>query len=77
MSLTQPEQELRRDLQAIASDLRWSVVEIHALALRLAASGNAADAQMLTRICQVFESNEMRLKDYAIDIRAHKIQRAG
>ncbi len=31
MSLTKPNQELKRDLQGVASDLKWSAVELRGL----------------------------------------------
>ena len=76
MSLTQPEKELRRDLQAIVSHLRWSAVEMQEIAQRLVESGNKVDAQKLTRMCKEFEDSETRLNAYATEIRAHKIHYA-
>lgn len=77
MLLNKPEQELRRDLQAIASDLRWSAVDMKAIAQRLDQAGNPADAQMLLRMCEVFEKTEMRLASYANEVKAHKINLTG
>lgn len=37
---------LRRDLQGIASDLKWSAVELVRIAERLSVVGNEADAQL-------------------------------
>ena len=39
MRLYKPTQELRRDLQGIASDLKWSAVELKRIAERLNQSG--------------------------------------
>ena len=35
MPLTQPNHDLKRDLQGIASDLKWSAVELKRIAERL------------------------------------------
>ncbi|WP_409276903.1 hypothetical protein [Pseudomonas defluvii] len=35
MALTKPNQDLRRDLQGLASDLKWSAVELKRIAERL------------------------------------------
>lgn len=34
MTLTKPNQDLRRDLQGLASDLKWSAVELMRIAVR-------------------------------------------
>ncbi|MCX2691890.1 hypothetical protein OO256_14135 [Pseudomonas sp. DCB_CB] len=65
MSLTKPNQELRRDLQGLASDLKWSVVELKRIAERISLSGNDADAQALLRMCRSFKDGEERLTGYA------------
>lgn len=73
MLLNKLEQQLRRDLQGIASDLRWSAVDIKVIAERLHQAGNPADAQALLRMCEVFEKTEARLVSYANEVKAHKI----
>lgn len=60
MSLTKPNQELRRDLQGLASDLKWSEVELMRIAVRMSEAGNEADAQAVIRICQVMQAGEDR-----------------
>lgn len=42
--LNKPEQDLKRDLQGIASVLRWSAVELMRIAERLGLASNEADA---------------------------------
>jgi hypothetical protein len=44
MPLTKPNQELNRDLQGLASDLKWSAVELMRIAVRLSEAGNEHDA---------------------------------
>ena len=49
MWLNEHEQTLRRDLQGLASDLRWSAVELLRIAERLRLSGNEVDAEAARR----------------------------
>ena len=75
MSLTKPNQELKRDLQGIASDLKWSAVELMRIAERLSLAGNEADAQAVLRMCNVFHADEDRLAGYAEEVKAGRILR--
>ena len=68
MPLTKPNQDLKRDLQGIASDLKWSVVELLRVAERLSLAGNEADAQAVLRMCTVFHDGEDRLVGYAAEV---------
>ena len=68
MSLTKPNQDLKRDLQGIASDLKWSAVELMRIAGRLSVAGNEADAQAVLRMCTVFHDGEDRLVGYAAEV---------
>jgi len=61
MPLTNPNQDLKRDLQGIASDLKWSAVELLRIAERLSLAGNEADAQAVLRMCKIFQADEDRL----------------
>ena len=76
MSLTKPNQELKRDLQGIASDLKWSAVELMRIAERLSLAGNEADAQAVIRICIVMQAGEDRLAGYADEVKAGQINRS-
>lgn len=49
MWLNESEQALRRDLQGLASDLRWSAVELLRVAEQLRRTGNEIDAQAVQR----------------------------
>lgn len=40
MGLNKPNQDLKRDLQGIASDLKWSAVELMRIAERLSLAGS-------------------------------------
>lgn len=76
MPLTKPNQELRRDLQGLASDLKWSSVELMRIAVRLSEAGNEADAQAVIRICQVMQAGEDRLAGYGEEVKLGLIERS-
>lgn len=75
MFLTKPSQDLKRDLQGISSDLKWSAVELTRIAERLSQSGNDLDAQAVLRICAVFQAGEDRLAGYADEVKVGNIVR--
>lgn len=75
MTLTNPNQELKRDLQGTSSDLKWSAVELMRIAERLSLAGNEADAQAVIRICVVMQAGEDRLVGYAEEVKAGRILR--
>ncbi|MDH0640180.1 hypothetical protein N5D52_24945 [Pseudomonas sp. GD03860] len=75
MALTKPNQELSRDLQGLASDLKWSAVELMRIAVRLSEHGHEADAQAVIRICQVMQAGEDRLVGYGDEVKAGRIIR--
>ena len=75
MALNKEEQDLKRDLQGIASDLKWSAVELKRIAERLSQSGHEADAQAVLKMCTVFHAGEDRLAGYAIEIESGRIVR--
>ena len=76
MPLTNPNQDLKRDLQGIASDLKWSAVELMRIAERLSLAGNEADAQAVLRMCNVFHADEDRRAGYAEEVKAGQINRS-
>lgn len=67
--------DLKRDLQGIASDLKWSAVELSRVAERLRLAGNEPDAQALLRMCAVFRVDEERLAGYVDEIAERGIVR--
>ncbi|MHC8366564.1 hypothetical protein ACYZT9_11965 [Pseudomonas sp. ZT5P21] len=75
MWLNESENELRRDLQSVASDLRWSAVELLRLADQLRQAGNDVDAQAVLRLCDLFQGDEQRLAGYAEEVKAKAISR--
>ena len=76
MTLTKPNQDLKRDLQGVASDLKWSAVELLRIAERLSLAGNEADAQAVLRMCTVLHDGEDRLTTYADEVKIGVITRA-
>ncbi|WP_210014945.1 hypothetical protein [Pseudomonas palmensis] len=76
MNLTTSNQDLRRDLQGLASDLKWSAVELMRIAVRLSEAGNEADAQAVIRICQVMQDGEDRLEGYSEEVKGQRIIRS-
>ena len=69
--------DLRRDLHGIASDLRWSAVELVRIAERLSSAGNEADAQALLRMINVLQGDESKLAGYAEEVKVGRIVRGG
>lgn len=61
-------QSLRRDLQGIAADLKWSAVELVRIAERLSQAGNDPDAQALHRMIAMFQREEIRLQCMVNDV---------
>lgn len=76
MPLTKPNQDLKRDLQGVASDLKWSAVELMRIAERLSLAGNEADAQAVLKMCTVLQADEDRLTGYADEVKAGQINRS-
>ncbi|MHC8326514.1 hypothetical protein ACYZTM_02525 [Pseudomonas sp. MDT2-39-1] len=75
MWLNEDENELRRDLQGVASDLRWSAVELLRIAEQLRQAGNDVDAQAALKLCDLFQGDEQRLAGYAEEVKAKVISR--
>lgn len=73
MPLTKPNQDFRRDLQGLASDLKQSAVELMRIAVRLSEAGNEHDAQAVIRICQVMQAGEDRLVGYGDEMKVGRI----
>ncbi|KRP59054.1 hypothetical protein [Pseudomonas trivialis] len=76
MSLTKPNQDLKRDLQGVASDLKWSAVELMRIAERLSDAGFERDARELLTIIGSFPDAEDKLAGYADEVKASRISRS-
>ena len=75
MWLNEDENELRNDLQSIASNLRWSAVELLRIEKQLRLAGNDVDAEAILRLCALFQGDEERLAGYAEEVKAKVISR--
>jgi len=75
MWLNKAEQDLRRELQDLASDLRWSAVELLTIAERLRVAGNEVDAEMAQKMCQVLQTGDTKLTTYADEVKAKVISK--
>ncbi|MBK5407837.1 hypothetical protein JFU58_04685 [Pseudomonas sp. TH34] len=72
MSLTKPNQQLRRDLKAIASNLEQSCVDLGKLAEKL----SNADAIALMGLVGTLYEEADRLVGYADEVKIGRIKRA-
>lgn len=75
MELNKPEQVMKRDLQGVASDLKWSAVELKQIAERLSLAGNEPDAQAALRMCAILIAGEDKLNGYAEEVKDGRIVR--
>ena len=73
MPLTKPNQDLKRDIQGVASDLKWSAVELVRIAERLSHAGNGPDAEALRRMITIFQQDEKRLSGWIEEVGADQI----
>ncbi|WP_346830876.1 hypothetical protein ABDX87_28320 [Pseudomonas abietaniphila] len=71
--MNNPNQNLRRDLQGLAADLKWSAVELVRIAERLSQAGNDPDAQALHRMIAIFQREEGRLQCLVTDVAEGRI----
>jgi len=66
--MTASNQTLRRDLQGLAADLKWSAVELVRIAERLSQAGNGPDAQALHRMIAMFQREEVRVNAFVEEV---------
>jgi hypothetical protein len=71
--MTKRNDQLRRDLQGVAADLKWSAVELARIADRLSNAGNDPDAQALHRMITTFQREEQRLSSIALEVASGNI----
>lgn len=71
--MTSNTQTLKRDLQGLAADLKWSAVELVRIAERLSQSGNEPDAQALYRMIKMFQIEEAKVSAIAEDVASGRI----
>lgn len=77
MEFNKLEQDLKRDLQGVASDLKWSAVELMRIAERLSLASNEPDAQAIMRMITIFHNDEDRLTAYTDEVKMGRIVRGG
>lgn len=75
MSLTKPNQQLRRDLKEVAALLKWSGVDLMKMAVQLSEAGHEAEARALLKISTNFPDAEGKLTAYADEVKAGGIVR--
>lgn len=75
MSLTKPNQQLRRDLKEVATLLKWSAVDLMQLAVRLSEVGLEAEAMELAKKMSAFNDAEDKLAGYADEVMGQRITR--
>ncbi|VVP56853.1 hypothetical protein [Pseudomonas fluorescens] len=75
MSLTKPNQDLRRDLKQAAALLKWSGVDLLQVVTKLSEAGQENDAQELMRIAVSFQETEDRLAALADEVKGGQITR--
>ncbi|WDG45002.1 hypothetical protein PUP72_13685 [Pseudomonas synxantha] len=76
MSLTKPNQQLRRDLKEAAALIKWSGADLMKMAVRMSEAGFESDARELLTIISGFPDVEDKLVGYADEVKAGRITRA-
>ena len=72
MGLTKPNQELRRNLKKVSSNLEQAAIDV----LRLAARANAEDAVAILHLVNRLYEDSDWLATYADEVKAGRIVRA-
>ncbi|VVO85798.1 hypothetical protein PS870_02048 [Pseudomonas fluorescens] len=75
MSLTKPNQQLRRDLKEVAALLKWSGVDLMRMAVRMSEAGLETEAQELLTMIASFPDAEDKLTAYADEVRTGRVVR--
>lgn len=76
MDLTQPNQQLRRDLEEAATLLKWSGVDLMQAAVRLSEAGQEDEAKELLKIAASYQDIEDRMAGYAEAVKSGQIIRS-
>lgn len=66
MSLTKPNQQLRRDLTQAAALLKWAGVDLYVVSKRMMAAGDEQGAMELVKIAISLQETEDNLAGYAV-----------
>lgn len=76
MTLTKPNQQLRRDLKEAAALLKWAGVDLFVVSKRMMAAGDEQGAMELMKIAMSLQEAEDRLAGFADEVKAGQISRA-
>ncbi|NWF09995.1 hypothetical protein HX810_20195 [Pseudomonas salomonii] len=76
MSLTKPNQQLRRDLKEAAAILKWAGVDLFVVSKRMMAAGDEQGAMELMKIAMSLQETEDKLAGYADEVKAGQISRS-
>ena len=76
MSITKPNQQLRRDLKEAAALLKWSGVDLMQAAVQLSEAGQEDEAKELMILALSYQATEDKLAGYADEVKVGRIMRA-
>ena len=76
MSLTKPNQQLRRDLKEAAATLKWAGVDLFGVAKRMLAAGDEEGANELMKIAFSIQEAEDKLVAYEEVVKAESLSRS-
>ena len=76
MSITKPNQQLRRDLKEAAALLKWSGVDLMQAAVRLSEAGQEDEAKELMILALSYQAMEDTLAAYADEVKEGQINRS-
>ncbi|NNB16001.1 hypothetical protein [Pseudomonas fragi] len=75
MPLTEPNQELKRDLKEAAALLKWSGVDLFTISKRLLDAGDEIGAAELMKIALSYQAIEDKLANYADEVKSGRVKR--
>lgn len=75
MSLTKPNQQLRRDLREAAAVLKWSGIDLFKFAKKLLDTGDEDGANELMKIALRYQDIEDKLEGYAEEVKTRRVAR--
>ncbi len=76
MSLTKPNQQLRRDLKEVAALLKWAGVDLYVVSKRMMAAGDEQGAMELMKIAMSLQETEDKLAGYAEEVKSGRVVRS-
>lgn len=76
MSLTKPNQQLRRDLKEAAALLKWAGVDLYVVSKRMMATGDEQGAMEMMKLAMSLQETEDKLVAYEEEVKGGRITRA-